>query len=403
MSKNLLIKNSISKNYFKNNLYLGDKIRLNKIIKNIFNRLDDNKNNLHILSKKLDLQLNQRTLKKFSKYKSVIVLGMGGSILGSQAIYNFLKKKINKDFLFFDNLDQEKIEKIKKNINLKKNLFLIISKSGNTLETLINSNLFQDDINNKNTIIITEKKTNLLNTFAKKKKILHINHKDYIGGRFSVLSEVGMVPAYFMNLKIKHFRKYLLDLFKSKKNKLLIDSVVKLSHVYNLKKINSIIFLNYAPELNNFLYWCQQLMAESLGKSGKGILPVVSQVPRDHHSLLQLYLDGPKDKLFYIFSSNLEKKMKIKKNIFGRTFGFIKNNELSKVREAQKKALLQVLKNKNIPYREFKISRKNEEVLGELFSYFILETILVGEMIGVNPYDQPAVEEVKILTKKHLS
>ena len=244
---------------------------------------------------------------------------------------------------------------------------------------------------------------NLLNTFAKNKKILHINHKDYIGGRFSVLSEVGMVPAYFMNLKIKHFRKYLLDLFKSKKNQLLIDSVVKLSHVYNLKKINSIILLNYAPELNNFLYWCQQLMAESLGKSGKGILPVVSQAPRDHHSLLQLYLDGPKDKLFYIFSSKLEKKMKINQNIFGRTFSFVKNKELSKVQEAQKKALLQVLKNKNIPYREFKIFKKNEEVLGELFSYFILETVLVGEMTGINPYDQPAVEEVKLLTKKYLS
>ena len=403
MTKNLLIKNSISKNYFKNNLYLGDKIRLNKIIKNIFNRLDDNKNNLHILSKKLDLQLNQRTLKKFSKYKSVIVVGMGGSILGSQAIYNFLKKKINKDFLFFDNLDQEKIEKIKKIIKLKKNLFLIISKSGNTLETLINSNLFQDDISNKNTIIITEKKTNLLNTFAKNKKILHINHKDYIGGRFSVLSEVGMVPAYFMNLKIKHFRKYLLDLFKSKKNQLLIDSVVKLSHVYNLKKINSIILLNYAPELNNFLYWCQQLMAESLGKSGKGILPVVSQAPRDHHSLLQLYLDGPKDKLFYIFSLKLTKSIKTNNNIFDKKFRFAENKKLSKIKEAQKKALIQAFKNRNISYREFIINKKAEESIGELFAYFMLETALIGNIIGIDPFNQPAVEEVKILTKQYLS
>ena len=127
-----------------------------------------------------------------------------------------------------------------------------------------------------------------------------------------------MLPAYFMDLKINSFRKNLLSFFKSKKNFILYDSIIKLSHIYNLKKIKSIIFLNYAPQLNEFLYWCQQLLAESLGKEGKGILPVVSPAPRDHHSLLQLYLDGPKDKLFYIFSLNLNKKMKVKNNIFGK-------------------------------------------------------------------------------------
>ena len=403
MSKNILLKNSINKDYFKNNLYLKDKIKLKKIIKNIFNSLDNKKDTLHILSKKLELNFNKSELKKFNNYRSVILIGMGGSALGAQAIYFFLKKKINKNFIFFDNLDQLKIEKIKKNINLKNSLFIIISKSGNTLETLINSNLLKDKINFKNTIIITEKKVNLLNTFAKNKKILHINHKDYISGRYSVLSEVGMVPAHFMGLKINLFRKNLLDFFKSKQNLFLIDSVVKLAHIYNSRKINSIIFLNYAPELNEFLYWCQQLMAESLGKNGKGILPVVSPAPRDHHSLLQLYLDGPKDKLFYIFSLKFNKKMKTNNNIFGKIFRFAENKELSKVREAQKNALIQALRNKNIPYREFKINKITEETIGELFSYFMLETILIGNFIGINPFNQPAVEEVKVLTKQYLS
>ena len=128
----------------------------------------------------------------------------------------------------------------------------------------------------------------------KKKKILLIEHKNYIGGRYSVLSEVGMVPAYFMGLKIKFFRKNLLSFFKSKKKNFLIDNVSKLTHIYKTKKINSIILLNYAPEVNNFLYWLQQLIAESLGKKGKGIIPIVSPAPKDHHSLMQLYLDGPK-------------------------------------------------------------------------------------------------------------
>ncbi len=403
MNKNILIKNNIGKNYFNNNLYKKDKKKVTKVIKNIFLNLDKKKNTLHILSKKFDLELNYSKLKNFQNFKNVILIGMGGSILGAKAIYSFLEKRIKKKFIFLDNLDQIKIKKIKKNINLKKSLFIIISKSGNTLETLVNTNLFKNSINHANAIIITEKKTNLLNSFAKSKKILQINHKNFVGGRYSVLSEVGMLPAYLMGLKLSLFRKDILNFFKLKQNMFLIDSIIKLGHIYKSKKINSIILLNYAPELNEFLHWCQQLVAESLGKKGKGLLPFVSPAPRDHHSLLQLYLDGPKDKLFYIFSSNLNEKMKINKNLFGKNFKFAENKELSNVRMAQKNALIQALKNKNIPYREFKIKRNNEETLGELFSYFILETVLIGDFIGINAFNQPGVEEVKILTKKYLS
>jgi len=403
VNKNILIKNNIGKNYFNNNLYKKDKKKVTKVIKNIFLNLDKKKNTLHILSKKFDLELNYSKLKNFQNFKNVILIGMGGSILGAKAIYSFLEKRIKKKFIFLDNLDQIKVKKIKKNINLKKSLFIIISKSGNTLETLVNTNLFKNSINHANAIIITEKKTNLLNSFAKSKKILQINHKNFVGGRYSVLSEVGMLPAYLMGLKLSLFRKDILNFFKLKQNMFLIDSIIKLGHIYKSKKINSIILLNYAPELNEFLHWFQQLVAESLGKKGKGLLPFVSPAPRDHHSLLQLYLDGPKDKLFYIFSSNLNEKMKINKNLFGKNFKFAENKELSNVRMAQKNALIQALKNKNIPYREFKIKRNNEETLGELFSYFILETVLIGDFIGINAFNQPGVEEVKILTKKYLS
>ena len=313
MSKNIYLKNDISAKHFNKKIYLKDKKKLNKIINNIFISLDTKEDTFHSLSKKFNLNFNNSQLIKFNKYKFVILIGMGGSVLGAKALYSFFKYKISKKFTFLDNLDQLKIEEIKTNINFKSSLFIIISKSGSTLETLINSNLFKDKINSKNTIVITEKKTNLLNKFAKNKRILHIIHKDYIGGRYSVLSEVCMIPAYFMGLKINYFRKNLLDFFKSKQKTLLINNVIKLSQIYRYKKIHSLIMLNYAPEVNEFLYWCQQLIAESLGKKGKGILPVISEAPRDHHSLLQLYLDGPRDKLFYIFSLKLNKKMKKKK------------------------------------------------------------------------------------------
>ena len=154
----------------KNNFYIKDKTRINKIIKEIYNNLDSKKDTFHVLSKKFTLDFNKQTLKKFIKYKSVILIGMGGSVLGAQSIYSFLKQKINKNFIFLDNLDQIKIQKIKKKVNLKKILFIIISKSGNTIETLVNSNLFNDTINTNNSIIITERKNNLLSSFAKKKK-----------------------------------------------------------------------------------------------------------------------------------------------------------------------------------------------------------------------------------------
>ena len=402
MKKNLDLKNNISKDYFSKSSYSKDKIKLNKIISDILTSSNKSNSIFNIFHKKFDYNFKHSELLKFTKYKSVILIGMGGSSLGAKAIYSFFKDKIKKNFIFLDNLDQFKIETIKKKINLKTSLFIIISKSGNTLETLINSSLFQDKINNKNTIIITEKKTNILNTFVKEKKILHFHHRDYIGGRYSVLSEVGIIPAYFMGLKVKKFRKNLFNFFKSKKN-LLLDNVIKLSHIYRYKKVNTIILLNYAPEINNFLYWSQQLIAESLGKKGKGILPVVSLAPKDHHSLMQLYLEGPKDKLFYIFNIKLDRKIKINSNIFGKKLNYVKNKDFEKVKEAQRNALIQVLKNKNIPYQEFTINKKNEESLGELFSYFMLETVLLGRLLNINPFDQPAVEQVKILTKKLLS
>jgi len=399
--KNFLLENSINKTYFNSSSYQKNKKKLNKIIKNIYNNLDYKKDTFHTFSKKFILNFKKLQLSKFTKYKTVIMIGMGGSTLGSHSIYSFLKKKISKKFIFLDNLDQIKIEQIKKKIKFQNTLFIIISKSGNTIETLVNCNLLKKKITSKNSIIITELKDNLLHAFAKKKRILQIAHKNYIGGRYSVLSEVGMIPAYFMGLKVDKFRRNLLYFFNSKQNSILTESIVKLAHIYNSKKIKSIIFLNYAPQLNEFLYWCQQLMAESLGKKGKGILPVVSPAPRDHHSMMQLYLDGPKDKLFYIFSLNLD--VKVKKNFFEKSFKSAENKELSKVILSQKKALIKVLQKKNIPFREFKINKINEEILGELFSYFMVETALVGKLIGINPFDQPAVEEVKILTKQYLS
>jgi len=250
--------------------------------------------------------------------------------------------------------------------------------------------------------MIVEKNNNSINSLSNKMKIPIIEHKNYIGGRYSVLSEVGMVPSHLMGLKIDNFRKNLLDYFKGKKKKLLVESVSKMSEMYLSKNINSIILLSYSPQLSGFIYWCQQLLAESLGKKGKGLLPMISIGPRDHHSLLQLYLDGPKDKIFYILSTKNISNFKVGRKYLDNRFKFLKNKELNKIILSQREAFVKILKKKNIPFREIHINNFSEEAIGELFSYFMLETAMIAKLINVNPFDQPAVEEVKTLTKKLL-
>ena len=398
----IVYKNFNKKKYFSFTKNLNKKYSV--IIKKIISNLDTNEDVFHSLSKKFKLNFKTKDLKKFKKYKNIAIIGMGGSILGAEAIYSFLKKKIKKNLIFFDNIDENKLFTFKKKINLNKTLFIVISKSGSTIETI--SNILALKIlrnNNKNIIVISEKNNNLIYQLSKKMNLFHVEHKNYIGGRYSVLSEVGMLPAYLMGIDIKKLRKKILNHLYIKNNNYLKDSTIKLAYLFKNKKLKNLIFFNYVPEIDNFLYWCQQLIAESLGKKGKGFLPIISPAPKDHHSLLQLYLDGPKDKIFYVFSLDKKTKEKIFLKYLDNKSKFLNKKSLYEIKNAQKNAFLKVLTKKNIPFREFKIKDLNEEILGELFSYFILETAIVGKLVNINPYDQPAVEQVKVFTKKLLS
>jgi glucose-6-phosphate isomerase len=402
--KELHIKNSIHEKYLNNITIKGLSKKFKQSFKKINLDIEDKNKTLNVLSKNFKFNLKVRDLKSFKKYKSVVIIGMGGSILGAEAIYEFLGEKVKKTFYFFDDINLKKNRFFKKKKNINKVLFIIISKSGNTIETL--SNFLSLNIlkkNSKNIIVISEKNNNLLYLISKKFNLFYIEHKKNIGGRFSVLSEVGIVPAYLMGVNISKLRFNTLKYLRKKNFFILKDSVVKLANLLNSKKIKNIILLNYAPELEKFLFWCQQLLAESLGKNNRGFLPMISSAPRDHHSLLQLYLDGPKDKLFYIFSAEDQSsdKIVIPKNL--ENISFLHNKKLQVIKKAQKKALIKTFKNNNIPYREFAINDLNENVIGELFSYFILETILVADLTNVNPYDQPSVEQVKYLTNRILS
>ena len=402
-NKKIIYKNFIQAEYL--NFSLNKKLNTvySRIFKNVVKNLDISLDTFHILSNKFKFNFEKKDIDQFKRFKNVVIIGMGGSILGSEAIYLFLRKKIKKNFLFLDNIDLDKLKKFSNKVRSDKTLFIVISKSGNTIETL--SNFIALRIikkNSKNIVIISEKNNNSLYRLSKKMKLQHIEHKNYIGGRYSVLSEVGMVPAYLMGLNIKKIRKNLLTHLKTKNKIFLKDSVVKLTNLLVNNKFQNLIFFNYVPQLEKFLYWNQQLIAESLGKKEKGFLPLISNAPKDHHSLLQLYLDGPKDKLFYIFSTERFNDKKIITKNLDKNLDFLNNKSLNQIKIAQKNAFIKVLKRKKIPFREFIIKDFSEQNLGELFSYFILETALIGKLSNINPFDQPAVEQVKVDAKRLL-
>ena len=228
-----------------------------------------------------------------------------------------------------------------------------------------------------------------------------IHHNNFIGGRYSVLSEVGMLPAELMGLNTTKF-KQLNNLIKNKKfiNALIINVSNTLFFIKQ-KKFNSII-LNYDESSENLFRWYQQLIAESLGKKGKGILPIISSMPKDNHSLMQLYLDGPKNNFFSFFFVKEKKPSKINNNTILSTFKYLKNKDLTKIIMSQKLATEKVFSDRNIPFRSFEILNRDEKTLGELFCFFILETILIGRALKVNPYNQPSVELIKKETNRIL-
>jgi len=358
---------------------------------------------LESFKKKYLFNFSSGAIKKYSKCKNIIVIGMGGSILGTKAIHSFLNTKVKKEVFFFDNLDLNLNIKFKKIKNLKDSCFIVVSKSGNTLETITNfCSFFSENLMKNKTVFITENKNSSLMEISNKLNADVIQHKDFIGGRYSVLSEVGMFPAALMGLKVLNFKNFEKLINNKKFISVLIHNVASI-YTLSTEGMKNSVLLNYDLRLNDLCLWYQQLVAESLGKNRKGISPTISTCPKDHHSLLQLYLDGPRDKFFTFFSSaNKESKQNINSKIIPNKMKFIKNKSLNSIINAQCGATKKIFKSKNILFRSFIFYKNNESELGYFFTFFVLETILLAKLMQVNPFNQPAVEKIKVETKKIL-
>jgi len=384
LTQNIKFKNFSFKKNFSNKL----KEKLKKI-------LAQNSKILSPLKPDYQYAYTKKQIVKLKNFFTIKIIGMGGSILGTKAIYDFLQDKIKKKIIFIDNIDTS----LKKISNKKKLLNIIISKSGNTLETITNANILIRE--NDTNFFITENSKNYLRNLASKLKAEIIEHKNFIGGRYSVLSEVGMLPAELIGLNQKKF-KQLNNLVKNKTfiNEL-INNVSNILKFLKNKKYQSII-LNYDSKSENLFKWYQQLVAESLGKKSKGILPIITSVPKDNHSLMQLFLDGPKKSFYTFFYVDQKNTLKINNNKILPGYEFIKNKTINNILYSQKLATEKVFREKKIPFRSFEVLKRDEKTLGELFCFFILETILLGRSLNVNPFDQPSVELIKNETKKIL-
>lgn len=347
--------------------------------------------------------LDNFILKKWSRsFAHYVVFGIGGSSLGGQA----LKTALARDFSinFCDNVDPIEFSDVLKVLDLDKTGFLVISKSGETMETLcqmlIAIGLYKRDEVKYHFTAITENKRSSLSSICADYSINMISHPSDIGGRFSVLSPTGMVVANLMNLKCRNIlegaREAVSDL-----NSLKIGTKFIVSSYFN--GISDNVIFSYSDRLYKFAFWVRQLFAESTGKEGKGITPIVAKGAVDQHSQLQLYLGGAANKNFTFFVENFDKDIKIPeccKRCSG--FSFLEGKTMRDLMVAEAKATAHALCEKNLPVRTFFVEDLDERSIGYLFMHFMLQTLIISNMLHVNPFDQPQVERGKNLAKNIL-
>jgi len=372
-------------------------------------------NNLPALNIAKNSELLNLTIEKTESFKQdkkkFVVFGTGGSNLGARALINILVDQPD-NILFFDNIDPLFFQSQILKLDFATTGFIVISKSGTTPETLSQLGTIVNIANEKNILntlyknmmVITEFKDSALFNIAKKNNCLLLEHQDDIGGRYSVFSNVGMVPAIIAGLNVKKIHEGVVKLL----NKNDFNNAFKFAQMFKYSVSNnfsSSVLMTYSDGLNYFGKWYLQLWAESIGKQNRGVTALHATGTTDQHSQLQLYLDGPKDKFFTIIKSNYKNKgllidSQLMKN---ESIDYLVNKKMGDLMHAEQDATIDTFKLNGFKFREIFIETINEENIGMLMANSIIETIAACIYFDVDPFDQPAVEQGKVLTKKYLS
>ncbi|MDR3180164.1 MAG: hypothetical protein LBT70_04695 [Holosporaceae bacterium] len=344
--------------------------------------------------------LEHPRLKKWLSLEKFIILGTGGATLGGQCIRAISASQNTKDRVMFSyNLDPRTLKNMLEALSPRTG-FLCISKSGETLETISQLLLIMEHLGHSaiadRVVVVTEDKPSSLRKIATQCDFFCIDHPQDIGGRFSVFSAVGMLPAFICGIDPQRIRNGARQYWETSSHLALEGA----RFVANYPQHASFI---YSDRLSLLGAWVAQLYAESTGKSGVGVTPLTAIGSFDQHSQLQLYLDGPRDKCFTFFLERQKTDLLISSEIFvPEAFSYVKNKNFADIFEAQHNATLKSLVENDLPVRKIEFSEITPEILGALFAHFIGEVIAVCHLMDINAFDQPAVERSKIITKELL-
>lgn len=348
-----------------------------------------------------------------NNYKNFVVLGIGGSTLNPQAIMGLrpYQDKQKTKVYFIDSIDPYKIEGLLETLDLENTAFLATSKSGGTVETLAQTLLCltilkQHNISDigKRFFMISDPIESPMRDLGEEIGATIFEHNPEIGGRYSSLTNVGLLPAAVAGLDIEAIvagARLFIEEMKTSKTGLAVESA-SISYLM-MEKAPITVMMPYVNRLYAFTTWFRQIWAESLGKDGKGSTPIKAIGTLDQHSQLQLYLNGPKDKYFTLITlKEFTSNHKLEYPINHDSIHYLQNKTLGDINRASQKATADTLINNGCPVRQIILNDMNEMTMGALLIHIMLETIITAGLMGVNAFDQPAVEEGKILARKML-
>lgn len=377
---------------------------------------------LRLPERRDDLLELQELADTWRRQKSnIVILGTGGSNLGAKTLYSLADKGFGRAdggpaMHFMDNVDPTTFDALMSTLRPATTAVLAVSKSGTTAETLSQTLVLRDwlvDAVGEGALkhhmaVLTEPKSSPLRTFATQYELPTFDHDPLVGGRFSVLSNVGMLPAMMAGLDASAIRQGawdqlgpLLSGHALDQHPAVTGAAVAGAMEEALGKRVSVL-MPYVDQLDVFGLWYRQLWAESLGKEGKGTTPVRAMGTVDQHSQLQLYLDGPEDKWFTVIRKQSQGDGTAIQTDDAQ-LAYLQGRTLGDLLDAEAQATAGTLVAKGRAVRELLIDTVNERTMGQLLMHFMLETILTAQVLGIDAFDQPAVEDIKILTRAKMA
>ncbi|MBI3677221.1 MAG: glucose-6-phosphate isomerase [Proteobacteria bacterium] len=349
----------------------------------------------------------------------IAVLGIGGSSLGGQALAQLRPADAQGPRVsFFDNPDPFTFDAALKRFDLKTTRFIVISKSGGTAEPLALALAAADAIDHAgggkylkyHFVAITEPRPNPVRKFAEDMGCAILDHPLGVGGRFSVLTVVGMLPAIAMGLNVEAIREgaesVLASLLSGKRASDVPAAAGAALHqaLASEGRLRETVLWSYADRLSLLSDWWRQLWGESLGKDGQGSTPIAVTGPVDQHSQLQLFLDGPGGALFTVLSTDTKGQGAEIPRARAEALGlsYLAGRRIGDLVDAEMRATSETLAKRGRPVRRMHVAKVDERAFGALFMHFMLETVLMGRLMGVDPFGQPAVEEGKVLARQYM-